>query len=147
MQKTIAILVVSCAGVWILSSKPAMAQNYNTYGANSATVFTPSPVSPYLNLGVAPNGLSNYQTLVKPMLDEQDALTRQSQNLQQLQKQIRRGPARPECPRGQRAAAATRAIHELLALLRLRSDPLTKYQAACDRGLQRRAGVGGCQRG
>jgi len=39
----------------------------------------PSPaVSPYLNLGVNPNGLSNYQTLVRPMINDRDALRAQA---------------------------------------------------------------------
>ncbi|HEX3727791.1 MAG TPA: hypothetical protein VHV08_16175, partial [Pirellulales bacterium] len=44
---------------------------------------------PYLNLGVTATGLSNYQTLVKPMMDEQDAIMRQSVDLQRLQHQLR----------------------------------------------------------
>lgn len=43
----------------------------------------PSPaVSPYLNLGVNPNGLSNYQTLVRPMINDRDALRAQAGGMQ-----------------------------------------------------------------
>jgi hypothetical protein len=94
MRRTTAILMISCGGLWLAMSLPARAQNWNAY--NSAAIqnrynspyYTPSAVSPYLNLGVNPNGLSNYQTLVKPMLDEREALTRQSVNLQQLRQQM-----------------------------------------------------------
>jgi hypothetical protein len=40
---------------------------------------------------VTPNGLSNYQVLVKPMLDEQDALSVQAANMAQLQQKLRQG--------------------------------------------------------
>jgi hypothetical protein len=40
-------------------------------------------------LGVNQNGLSNYQTLVRPMIEEQESLQRQSANLQRLQRQMR----------------------------------------------------------
>ncbi len=54
-------------------------------------------VSPYINLGTNSNGLSNYQTLVKPMIDDRQALERQNAALSQLQRQ--RGIAPQSNPR------------------------------------------------
>jgi hypothetical protein len=55
---------------------------------SAPTYATPS-VSPYLNLGVTSTGMSNYPTLVRPMLDDQEALLKQSAEIQRLQRQLR----------------------------------------------------------
>ena len=60
------------------------------------TTYTAPPVSPYLNLGVNQDGSSNYQSLVRPMLEEREGLLRQSASLQQLQKRFRGAQAAPE---------------------------------------------------
>ncbi|HEY2895003.1 MAG TPA: hypothetical protein VGJ16_12340 [Pirellulales bacterium] len=58
---------------------PGPAQIRDYYNQTSM----PSPtVSPYLNLGVNPNGLSNYQTLVRPMVNDRDALRAQTGGVQ-----------------------------------------------------------------
>jgi hypothetical protein len=58
---------------------PGPAQIRDYYNQTSM----PSPsVSPYLNLGVNPNGLSNYQTLVRPMINDREALRAQAGGVQ-----------------------------------------------------------------
>jgi hypothetical protein len=77
-------------GLWLSTDNAAEAQNLaNPY---SGPAYTRPAVSPYLNLGLTANGLVNYQTLVKPMLDEQTALSLQAADVAQLQRQARRGP-------------------------------------------------------
>jgi hypothetical protein len=94
MRRSMAILAVLCGGLGLSMTSPARAQNWNAYNSAaiqnrySSAYYTTSAVSPYLNLGVNPNGLSTYQTLVKPMLDEREALSRQSVNLPQLRQQM-----------------------------------------------------------
>ena len=39
-----------------------------------------STVSPYLNLGVSSNGISNYGSLVRPLLNEREAQAQQAMN-------------------------------------------------------------------
>ena len=55
----------------------------------SAPTYAAPSVSPYLNLGVTSTGMSNYPTLVRPMLDDQEALLKQSAEIQRLQRQLR----------------------------------------------------------
>lgn len=43
-----------------------------------ATATTSQTVSPYLNLGVDANGLSNYPSLVRPLLEQREMLARQT---------------------------------------------------------------------
>ncbi len=50
---------------------------YNRRGASNLTV------SPYVNLGLNANGLSNYQTLVRPMIDQREYSRAQTEQLQQ----------------------------------------------------------------
>ncbi len=86
MARPVAVLAVLCGGLWLHMAVPAAAQNWGPY--NSPTYSTPQ-LSPYLNLGFNQNGLSNYQTLVRPMIDEQESIQRQSASLQKLQRQMR----------------------------------------------------------
>jgi len=46
-------------------------------------------VSPYLNLLNNPAGFSNYQTQVRPFIDQQQATARQGASISQLQRQVR----------------------------------------------------------
>jgi len=53
-------------------------------------------VSPYLNLLNNPNpSVTNYQSLVRPMIDEREALTRQSDKLQQQRRGTAAGKRAP----------------------------------------------------
>ena len=93
MRTQLIILAVLAGGAWFLLMTPVRAQGWNSRDSGSSshfgsTSYAPTTVSPYLNLGVTPNGLSNYQTLVKPMIDEREALYRQSANIQQLRQQM-----------------------------------------------------------
>jgi hypothetical protein len=87
MARPLAVLAVLCGGLWLQMAVPAAAQNWGTY--NSPAYAAPQQLSPYLNLGFNQNGLSNYQTLVRPMIDEQESIQRQSASLQKLQRQMR----------------------------------------------------------
>jgi hypothetical protein len=56
------------------------------------------PVSPYLNLLTRnPAGISNYQTLVRPMLEQRDALAAQAVQIRALEEQL--GALRTAGPR------------------------------------------------
>jgi hypothetical protein len=54
-----------------------------------------SPVSPYLNLGTTSSGVSNYQTLVRPLIEEREALRRQWAALEQINQDLRGKSAPP----------------------------------------------------
>ncbi len=86
------ILTGIVCGCCLWASSAAMAQSRVTYqatGMNSGYQGYQQPtISPYLNLGVNSNGLSNYQTLVRPMMEEREALDRQNANLQLLRQQM-----------------------------------------------------------
>jgi len=69
-------------------------QYYATY--NSPTV------SPYVNLGTGPNGLSNYQTLVRPMIEDRAAIEQQSTALEQLTQSNQRFTRNVNRPMNQR---------------------------------------------
>jgi hypothetical protein len=47
------------------------------------------PVSPYVNLGVNSNGISNYQTFVRPLIEERRAIEQQSAAIEQLNERTR----------------------------------------------------------
>lgn len=91
-QLLVWLLIVS--GSTILATK-ASAQSRSPYAPqNNRDVYSlgayRSPtVSPYVNLGVGTNGISNYQTIVKPMLDDREALRVQADTLQMLRQQLR----------------------------------------------------------
>lgn len=54
-------------------------------------IYSQPTVSPYLNLLNNPNpGVTNYQSLVRPMLDERDAVARQDAKSQQVPQSQRR---------------------------------------------------------
>ena len=90
MQKTLLILAVLSGGIWLQLAPTAVAQNQNLYNTYNMAYARPA-VSPYLNLGINANGLSNYQTLVRPMIDDRDAIQQESNSLQQLRQQLRGG--------------------------------------------------------
>jgi len=56
-------------------------------------IYSQPTVSPYLNLLNNPNpNVTNYQSLVRPMLDERDAVARQDAKGQQVPQSQRRNP-------------------------------------------------------
>lgn len=62
---------------WLLTTSVSVAQQprRDAYFADPAVAPT---VSPYLNLGVNGEGNSNYQSLVRPLLEQRAALARQA---------------------------------------------------------------------
>jgi hypothetical protein len=77
------VAVVACA-----TPRLAQAQNAWGYGSHSDNPNGPT-VSPYMNLlNTNSQGFSSYQTLVKPIVDQQAALQRQGSALQQLQQKV-----------------------------------------------------------
>lgn len=88
MKKTTAIWPILCCAIGLHTS-PAAAQYPAPYYGST---YNRPTVSPYVNLGYTPNGLSNYQTLVRPMIDDQAAIMRDSEALQQLKQQMRGRP-------------------------------------------------------
>lgn len=81
--------------------------------AYAATESRPT-VSPYLNLGTSTNGLSNYQTLVRPLIEEREVLNRQWAELERLNSRVTGAPL-PRQPNrlgnGGRAGTAVRYMH------------------------------------
>ena len=104
MRISTATLAILCGGLWMSFGESASAQNV---GTNGPQLYAAPVVSPYLNLAVMPNGLSNYQTLVQPMIEERDDLLRQSANLQRLQQQMNRNAAAGDT-RGRDASGRSR---------------------------------------
>lgn len=90
MRKLAAIAVV-CGVICLDLALPAVAQERPTNVYAATAPINPS-VSPYLNLGVNSNGLSNYQTQVLPLLNERDAFAQQAAISQRLQHQVRQQP-------------------------------------------------------
>ena len=85
-----------------IASPAEMAQNQTANLPNQNSSFS-SPysartVSPYLNLGETSYGVSNYHSLVGPLIDERDAVSRQTATIQRLQRQLR--DARESKPAG-----------------------------------------------
>jgi hypothetical protein len=87
--------VIACGGTWLLAATAATCQDarysagtLQRGGLYQSAVSARPPVSPYLNLGVTANGLSNYQTLVRPLIAEREAIERQTDMLDRLNRQI-----------------------------------------------------------
>ncbi len=90
MPRRLTILSIIGGGLCLLAASTAVAQTratynseigpgrdfYNNRGTSNLTV------SPYVNLGINPNGLSNYQTLVRPMMEQREYSRAQTEQLQ-----------------------------------------------------------------
>ncbi len=99
-----AIVILVCGSLTLHSARMAVAQSppANPYWGRVA----PSPtVSPYLNLSVDANGLSNYSSLVRPMLAQRELLAKQAAE-EQLKSRPRLAQGRPT---GSTAAPLRRA--------------------------------------
>jgi hypothetical protein len=88
MFRFLAITAVACGSMCVSLTSPALAQEARR-SAYFASVAASPPVSPYVNLGVNPNGLSNYQTHVRPLLNEREAAAQQMANARRLRHQPR----------------------------------------------------------
>jgi hypothetical protein len=87
-MRNLAITAVLTGAIVSLATSVAVAQRpvANTY----LTSMGPAPtVSPYLNLGVNEFGLSNYPSLVRPLLNEREAQARQAMALERARLQSR----------------------------------------------------------
>jgi len=93
MGKFIVAAALSLAIV-SLTAATSMAQQPtgNSYFANIG----PAPtVSPYLNLGVNEYGISNYPSLVRPLLNQRDAQAKQAMAIERARIQSRGRDGRP----------------------------------------------------
>jgi hypothetical protein len=89
----IRVLVVGCV-IWLSANSEALAQlarPFERQNAAYATYQARPTVSPYLNL-TDNNGLSNYQALVRPLIEEREELNRQWSELDQISRQVRGVP-------------------------------------------------------
>ncbi len=86
-----AVLFLVATVVFLSAAGSASAQNIGgLYTGRSDNPNGPT-VSPYLNLlqnNNQLNGIPNYQSLVRPLLDQQSAIQRQGSSLQRLQQQV-----------------------------------------------------------
>ena len=86
-----AVLFMVAAFALLAAPSSAFAQyNGGLYTGRSDNPNGPT-VSPYLNLlnnNNQLNGVPNYQSLVRPLLDQQNAIQRQGSSLQRLQQQV-----------------------------------------------------------
>jgi hypothetical protein len=86
-----AVLFAAAVAVLVAASASASAQGVaGLYTGRSDNPNGPT-VSPYLNLlqnNNQLNGIPNYQSLVRPLLDQQNAIQRQGSSLQRLQQQV-----------------------------------------------------------
>lgn len=119
------IAAISCGGFWLLSASTASSQSMRPFDAagpqNARAYFTAAysrpPVSPYVNLGVNANGLSNYQTLVRPLVEEREAIERQGAALDRLNQRMRGAGATgdwrdlEEAAQGARRQTGVRFMH------------------------------------
>ena len=95
MFSTSALLRVSlaCGIAGLVLTKMSTAQSPATVNPYRARMTATQPtVSPYLNLNVDSNGLSNYGSLVRPMLTQREMMEKQRER-EQLQ-------ARPQLAQG-----------------------------------------------
>jgi len=84
------VLLAAAAVVALVMPQVAMAQYYGA-GGHSDNPNGPT-VSPYLNLlQINSQGFNSYQTMVKPIVDQQNALQRQGSAIQRLQNQASGG--------------------------------------------------------
>ena len=84
-------LLLILAAVACMAPGTAFAQQYHGHSDNP----NGPTVSPYLNLLQNNNGanIGNYQTLVKPLIDQGNAINRQGKGLSALQQQVNSAPS------------------------------------------------------
>jgi hypothetical protein len=86
-------VLLACGIASLMLSATAVAQSPATVNPYRARMATPPPtVSPYLNLNVDSNGLSNYGSLVRPMLTQRAMMEKQREQEQlQVRPQLAQG--------------------------------------------------------
>jgi hypothetical protein len=81
-----ALLTLACVSL--------VADRANAQGGYSGGGVSRPTVSPYLNLvGSNRFGIANYQTLVRPLIEQREAALQNQANIQQLQEQFQSGQA------------------------------------------------------
>jgi hypothetical protein len=88
MHKSVFCVSLLAIGAWLHAASPAAAQR-PTGNLRVADRTTRGTVSPYLNLGYNANGLSNYATLVRPLLNQREALEQQADDAQPARRPAR----------------------------------------------------------
>jgi hypothetical protein len=100
-----------CGVAWLSLSSTSSAQVARPFDSPSRGKYAPiesrQTVSPYVNLTTNGNGLSNYQTLVRPLIEEREELNRQWAALDDLNRKVRGGPI-PGGPGANRGGAGGR---------------------------------------
>lgn len=82
-------LALALGAIFLLAPQTALAQYRQFYKGSSDNPVGPT-VSPYLNLVQSSNSLvTNYQSLVKPLVDQGNAITRQANTLYRQGNSIR----------------------------------------------------------
>ncbi len=90
--KSLTVSTIFLGVGWLLATPVAKGQvnsPFDNASSRYSAADTIGKVSPYLNLGVTADGLSNYQTLVRPLIEERESLNRQWAALDQLNQQVR----------------------------------------------------------
>jgi hypothetical protein len=93
MLHSIAKVALLGAFCWLAATSTAAAQSMRPFDPpgrnrlNSPMENRPT-VSPYINLVDNSSGLSNYQTLVRPLIEEREELNRQWTELERINRQM-----------------------------------------------------------
>lgn len=93
MFHSLAKLTLLIGVCWLAAISTAAAQSMRPFDPpgrnrlNSAMEYRPT-VSPYVNLADSSTGLSNYQSLVRPLIEEREELNRQWSELERINQQM-----------------------------------------------------------
>ncbi len=99
---------------WLAATSTSAAQTMRPFDPpgrnrlNSAMESRPT-VSPYINLANGTSGLSNYQTLVRPLIEEREELNRQWTELERINKQLTGMTGSAERPESRRMGTGQRS--------------------------------------
>ncbi len=92
MLNSVVKLSLMCCACWLATSVTARAQSMRPFDRPGSrpyqSIESRPTVSPYVNLANNNGGLSNYQALVRPLLEEREELNRQWTALEQLNQQM-----------------------------------------------------------
>ncbi len=113
MIKSTAIVVLAAGICGTMAIGQADGQGLRPFDAPRQNAMSPygtaearPTVSPYVNLTYGSNGLSNYQTLVRPLIEERESLNRQWAELDKISNQLYGTAAvRPSGPSARRTAS------------------------------------------
>lgn len=97
MSRTALPIIVVFGICWVSSASWAAAQPANPFDpaarARQYSQLDARPtVSPYVNLSYNNDGVSNYQTLIRPLIEERAELNRQWTALERLNQELRGSP-------------------------------------------------------